>query len=277
MTSAAEWGSELRDSLVGAGVDPRESRRLTEEFLAEAQTAGQDPSALYGPAVTYASTVARTLRTTTARIAPLDPVRGVVLLRLTGVTKRYRRRTVLRGVDLTVRAGEVVAVVGANGSGKSTLLNICAGVVRATSGTVERTPRVGYAPQQDGVSPLLTAPEHFELFGAVQGMTRRRSQSVGGQLSRLLGWAPRPGVVAGRLSGGTQQKLNVVLSRLNGPDLILLDEPYQGFDQGAYVDFWEQVLTWREAGAGVLVVTHLLHDVDRVDHVLELPRAEGES
>jgi len=274
MTSAHVWGAQVRDVLVASGVEPREARRLTDEFLAEAQTAGQDPAGLYGPAVSYASTIARTIRTTATRTSPLDPVRGRVVLRLSQVTKRYRRRLVLRGVDLTLRAGEVAAVVGANGSGKSTLLGICAGVVRATSGTVERTPRLGYAPQEHGVSPLLTAAEHFDLFGAVQGMSRRRSRSVGGQLSRQLGWAPRPGVIAGHLSGGTQQKLNVVLSQMNRPDLILLDEPYQGFDQDAYVDFWEQVFKWREAGAGVLVVTHLLHDVERVDHVLELPRAE---
>lgn len=270
MTSAQAWGAQVQDSLLGSGVEPGEALRLTEEFLAEAQSAGQEPAALYGPALPYAVTIAQALRATATRNAPLDPVRGAVVLRLAGVTKRYRRRTVLRGVDLTLRAGEVVAVVGANGSGKSTLLNICAGVVRATSGTVERTSRVGYAPQQDGVSPLLTVTEHFELFGAVQGMSRRRSRSVGNRLASNLGWAPRPGVVAGHLSGGTQQKLNVVLAQLDRPDLVLLDEPYQGFDQDSYVDFWEQVFSWREAGAGVLVVTHLLHDVERVDHVLEL-------
>lgn len=274
MTSAQEWGAQVRDRLIDSGVEPGEARRLADEFLAEAEDAEQDPAGLYGPAVPYATAVARTIRTTATRIAPLDRVRGQVVLRLSQVTKRYRRRSVLRGVDLTLRAGEVAAVVGANGSGKSTLLNICAGVIRATSGTVERTPRVGYAPQQHGVSPLLTATEHFDLFGAVQGMDRRRSQSIGNQLSRHLGWAPRPDVIAGHLSGGTQQKLNVVLSELSRPDLILLDEPYQGFDQDSYVDFWEQVFTWSEAGAGVLVVTHLLHDVERVDHVLELPKAE---
>ena len=58
------------------------------------------------------------------------------------------------------------------------------------------------------------------------------------------------------------------------PHLILLDEPYQGFDQDSYLDFWDQVFKWRDAGAGVLVVTHLLHDLERVDHLLELPRVD---
>ncbi|NUS72284.1 MAG: ABC transporter ATP-binding protein [Corynebacteriales bacterium] len=274
MVTAHQWGAQMRDRLIDCGMEASEALKLTDEFLAEAQSAGQDPAELYGPAVSYATAIAQSIRVNLTRTAPLQQTRGEVVLRLRQVTKRYRRRVALQEVDLTLHAGEIAAVVGANGSGKSTLMNICAGIIRATSGTVERTPRVGYAPQSHGVSPLLTAAEHFELFGAIHGMRGRRSQSIGNQLSRHLGWSPRPGVLAGHLSGGTQQKLNVVLSELNRPDLILLDEPYQGFDQESYLDFWEQVFAWREAGAGVLVVTHLLHDVERVDHVLELRKGD---
>ncbi|RKN40373.1 ATP-binding cassette domain-containing protein [Streptomyces hoynatensis] len=274
MTFGREWGARLAGHLVEAGVPEGEARRLAGDSVAEAREAGREPAELYGPAVAYARELARTLRAVAATAAPLARARGPVVLRLSRVTKRYRRRTVLGGVNLVLRAGEVAAVVGANGSGKSTLLNICAGVTRASGGLVERTARVGYAPQQQGVSPLLTPAEHFRLFGAVHGMGRRRSVAVGEQLAGQLGWRPRADVVAAHLSGGTRQKLNVVLSELNRPDLILLDEPYQGFDQTSYLDFWDQVFRWRDAGAGVLVVTHLLHDLERVDHVLELHRVD---
>lgn len=273
MTSA-EWAAELSRHLTEAGVEGVEARALADDALAEAQDVGQEPVTLYGPATAYANTIAQAIRSATAARTPLARTRGPVMLRLRNVTKRYRRRPVLRDVNLTLRGGEVAAVVGANGSGKSTLLNICAGAVRATSGTIERTPRVGYAPQQHGVSPFLTATEHFRLFGAVQGMTARKSLSTGAHLAQKLGWRPRADVVAAQLSGGTQQKLNVVLSELARPDLILLDEPYQGFDQASYLDFWDQVFAWRDAGAAVLVVTHLLHDLERVDHLLELPRVD---
>jgi ABC-2 type transport system ATP-binding protein len=57
---------------------------------------------------------------------------------------------------------------------------------------------------------------------------------------------------------------------LGNPQVLLLDEPYQGFDLGSYVDFWEHVRAWRDEGRGVLVVTHALTDLDRVDRVVEL-------
>jgi len=84
-----------------------------------------------------------------------------------------------------------------------------------------------------------------------------------------LDWVPdhRP---VGDLSGGTRQKLNVVLAAMGRPSVLLLDEPYQGFDGDAFLDFWEQVWIWRDAGAAVVVVTHRPEQLKRVDHVLEL-------
>lgn len=138
-----------------------------------------------------------------------------------------------------------------------------------------RVPHIGYAPRLDGVAPLLTPDEHFRLFGAASRMGARKARGTGRRLASLLGWRPRRGIVASRLSGGTRQKLNVVLAELDGPDLILLDEPYQGFDEDSYLIFRSQLLRWRDRGAGILMITHMLHDLDDIDHVIELhPRED---
>ena len=108
-------------------------------------------------------------------------------------------------------------------------------------------------------------------------MGARKARGTGRRLASLLGWRPRRGIVASRLSGGTRQKLNVVLAELDSPDLSLLDEPYQGFDALAYEDLWALISAWRDSGAGVLLVTHLLRDIDLVDRVVELPAPERAS
>jgi ABC-type multidrug transport system ATPase subunit len=272
------WQRVFQETLVELGVEKARADDLTEDTLSHAVEAGQDPHVLFGPAHAYARHLLDTLQDVP------DPkedtslgVRGPQVLVLAQVTKRYRRRVVLDGVDLTVRAGEVAAVVGANGSGKSTLLKICAGLVQPDGGQVYRRGTVGYVPQDGGTVALLTAQEHFTLFGAAAGLSSTRAGSTGQHLAAQLSWRPDPAVRAAQLSGGTRQKLSLILGELHAPDLLLLDEPYQGFDQGTYVNFWQQVWRWREAGKAVVLVTHLLHELDQVDHVVELTTPDEES
>jgi ABC-type multidrug transport system ATPase subunit len=73
------------------------------------------------------------------------------------------------------------------------------------------------------------------------------------------------------LSGGTRQKLNLALALLGNPELLLLDEPYQGFDRGTYLNFWDHVGAWRSRGMAIVVVTHMLAELSRVDRIVELP------
>jgi ABC-type multidrug transport system ATPase subunit len=261
------WDSRFESELRRLGVQPGRARQLAEETAQQAAECAAAPDHLFGPAHLYARHLLTELNTATL---PLGAAKGPVRLRLTDVGKRYRRRTVFAGVNLTVRAGEVVAIVGANGCGKSTLLRICAGLTRPTSGTVQRTPRVGFVPQDAGTAGWLTADEHFTLFGAAAGIAPRRARSTGEHLAAKLAWRPAKAQLTQHLSGGTRQKLNLVLGELHAPDLLLLDEPYQGFDQGTYLDFWQQVRSWRDAGRAVVVVTHLLHDLQHVDQVHDL-------
>lgn len=272
MSGAPRWAAELTQALIALGIEPARADELAGDSLAEARDARAEPADLYGPASWYARMLAGAMRSPIPEttVPPVHASPGLVVLRLQGVCKRYRSRPVLTGVDLELRAGEVAAVVGANGSGKSTLLRICAGLTRASSGQVERVGRVGYVPQDAGVVGRLTPAEHFELIGAAAGISARRARSTGEHLATRLSWRPDTHQLVEQLSGGVRQKLNLVLGELHAPDLLLLDEPYQGFDQGSYLDFWQQVSAWRDAGKAVLVVTHLLHELDRVDHVIDL-------
>lgn len=299
--TTAEWYRSFEVELASRGLPASEVERTAASTRAEAEAAGVPPGDLYGPAVLYAREVASALRdyqatapdpaslssalhittdlgttdlsTESAKTPPATPV----VLRLTDVSAHRGRRTVLSGINLTIHRGEVVAVVGANGAGKSTLLQLCAGLLRASGGSIERAPNFGYAPQLDSLAPLLTVDEHLRLFGAARGMRRHRSVSTGHRLLTRLGWTARGDQIAGTLSGGTQQKLNVALAQLNAPDLLLLDEPYQGLDALAYEDLWALISAWRASGAGVLLVTHLLRDVDLVDRVIELPAPQEDA
>jgi ABC-2 type transport system ATP-binding protein len=177
---------------------------------------------------------------------------------------------VLDGMDFHVDRGEAVAIIGENGAGKTTLLKLCAGLLAPDAGTVHRHGRVGYCPQEPGVVDLLTAEQHLLLFGAAAGLSRAEARRRVRCLLESFGFPTGDKAVAKDLSGGTRQKLNLALALLGDPQVLLLDEPYQGFDMGSYVDFWAHVDTWRDEGRAVVVVTHLLTELDRVDRVVEV-------
>ena len=192
------------------------------------------------------------------------------LLEAKGVVKSFGTKRVLDGVSLRACAGEAVAVIGENGSGKSTLLRICAGLVRADGGELAVRGRVGYCPQEPGVFELLSAQEHLVLFAPGLGLSRAQAVDEGRGLLAELGFPIGDRSQARHLSGGARQKLNLALALLGRARVLLLDEPYQGFDHGAYVSFWEHVSRWKRSGLAVVIVTHLLTDLTLVDRIVEL-------
>ncbi len=204
---------------------------------------------------------------------------GADLLRASGIEKSYRRRPwplpggrqhVLRGAGLTLHAGEVVGLVGENGSGKSTLMKILVGALAADAGSVVRSGRLGYCPQEPLVYARLTCDEHFELFGRAYRLSDSDTQASRKSIYHDLGFDQYAHTRADQLSGGTLAKLNLGLAMLADPELLLLDEPYAGFDWDTYLKFWDLVADRRAAGRTVLIVSHFLVDQDRFDRIIEV-------
>ena len=201
-----------------------------------------------------------------SQLSPATGSQPAPLLTVTGLGKSYRRRPVLCDVSLQAHPGQIVAVTGENGSGKTTLLRICAGLETADTGIVHRRAAAGYCPQEPALFDLLTPAEHLALFAG----GRAEAAAEGRELLASLGVPLQARTLVRDLSGGARQKLSLALALLGQPRLLLLDEPYQGFDQGSYLDFWHHASAWRRQERAVVVVTHLLTELHRADQVLEL-------
>jgi ABC-type multidrug transport system ATPase subunit len=184
-----------------------------------------------------------------------------------GIEKAYRRRPVLRGVDLEVPPGTLVAVVGENGAGKSTLLQILAGTLAADAGAVDVRGSVGYCPQEPVLNGALTVDQHLRYFAAAY---RLPSLERAEELVTALGYEPYRGRPVDELSGGTRQKLNLTLALVHDPTVLLLDEPYQGFDWETYLRFWDVVDELRGRGRSIVVITHLVFEEERFDVLYDL-------
>ncbi|MEW1868460.1 MULTISPECIES: ABC transporter ATP-binding protein [Streptomyces] len=185
-----------------------------------------------------------------------------MVLRVTAVRKAFGSRQVLRGVGFEARAGQLVGIVGENGAGKTTLLRVLSGDLRPDDGRVELAGTWGYCPQHPVLDEELTVRQHLRLFQVAY-----RLPDLGRAL-RLIdalsatGYLDTPAKV---LSGGTLQKLNLVLALMHDPEVVLLDEPYQGFDWETYLRFWDLAQELKGRGRTVIIVSHLAHDTGRLD------------
>jgi ABC-type multidrug transport system ATPase subunit len=219
-----------------------------------------------------------TIDTVSAALRKTGSTEVPVVLRVVGVEKSFqrgiwpRRRPVpvLKGACLEIAAGERVALVCENGSGKSTLMQIIVGLLRRDTGEVERPERLGYCPQVPMLWEKLTVDEHFELFARAYGLDESEESRSVAALVEELDFARYRGYRIEELSGSTRQKLNLALSLMHEPELLLLDEPYSGFDWETYLRFWEMSERRRDAGMAILIVSHLLAERERLDRMFEI-------
>ena len=262
------WLDALDHALEAVGVaavDRASARVETEGFLAEAGVSAFDH---FGPPDAYAAELASALSGKPGRRARTGA--GRVVIDVAAVAKSYRGTVALHEVSLSATEGEVVVLTGPNGAGKSTLLRILAGLERPDTGTVAVSGAVGYVPQHGGLDPYLTAGEHFELFGAPTGMSGTAARQEGNRLARELAWDAASAPLVGELSGGTAQKLSVITALLAAPEILLLDEPYQGMDADSQQRFWSLLWAWQESGHTAVVSSHSTDALAKASKVVEI-------
>ncbi len=211
---------------------------------------------------------------------------------LEGVTRRYRSGEgvleVLRGADLTLRAGEVVALVAPSGTGKSTLLHLAGLLERPDGGTVsvagrdagrlpdrERTSlrcrAIGFVYQFHHLLAEFTATENVVLPQMLAGVGRREAEARAVSLLGSFGLAARARQLPGKLSGGEKQRVAIARAMANSPRVLLADEPTGNLDEGTSdVVFGELLRAAREGGMAALIATHNQALAARMDRVVTL-------
>jgi len=195
----------------------------------------------------------------------------------TDVEKTYDSRLpfsrsvdVLDGATLEIGSGEIVGIMGENGSGKSTLMQVLAGVLDYDGGNVARSGRIGWCPQEPRLYDRLTVDETFELFGEAYGMSDSDVEAARSWLLEELDFERFRDRQVRNLSGGNKQKVNLSVALMHEPDLLLLDEPYTGFDWETFQAFWDLTEDLRDRGVGVAVISHIISERDRFDVIYEL-------
>ncbi len=210
-----------------------------------------------------------------------------LLAQCAAVTRRFGRFVAVDGVNLGLRRGEVVGLLGANGAGKTTLIRMLLGLLSTSAGEVrlfgeapsrQTRRRIGYVPQSLGLYDDLTPAENLAfsaaVFGAIgqsYGQAAHGGQPVAASLPESL--RPFSRTVVGSLPLGVQRGAAFAQALAHQPDLLILDEPTSGVGPLARARLWETIAEAAAAGTGVLVTTHYMDEAGECDRLVVM--AEG--
>jgi ABC-2 type transport system ATP-binding protein len=204
------------------------------------------------------------------------------VIEVAGLRKSYGDLEAVRGIDLEVDRGELVALLGPNGAGKTTVVEILEGYRTRSAGQVRvlgtdpaggdpsLRARVGIVLQSTGVDPFLTARETVALYAGYYPRPRPVDEVLA-----LVGLTEKADDRVRRLSGGQQRRLDVAIALAGDPELLFLDEPTTGFDPGARRAAWDMIRALVDLGTTVLLTTHFMDEAQALaDRVAVLARGE---
>lgn len=195
------------------------------------------------------------------------------MLTVEHISKSYQQKIALENIHFEINEGEIFALLGPNGAGKSTLLRIINQIIEPNKGhllwgnqrlTAKHLREIGYLPEERGLYRNMRVLDHGILLGRLRGMTKNFAQS---ELLRWMekfdcaDWANRR---IEELSKGMAQKIQFIFTILHDPQLIILDEPYSGFDPLNVELMQREILNFRNQGKAILVSTHNMSSVEEL-------------
>jgi len=191
-----------------------------------------------------------------------------------GLSKSYGRVEVLDNCFIEIAGGELVGLIGENGSGKSTFVRCLLGYTKPSAGTVTISGSVGYCPQDNILNQSYTLLEHLALASDIYGRRMPVDMDYVDRLIDRFRLGDFKDRTIGKLSSGTRQKVQFITSILHRPGLLIMDEPYDGFDWEMYLTFWDVIAELKEIGTGILLISHLVYDRENFDRILTLDRGK---
>lgn len=182
-------------------------------------------------------------------------------------------KVIVKDLSFDVHPGEVFALLGANGSGKTSTIRSLLGIYKATSGsltvdghkyTPEQARLVGYLPEERGLYVRSKVLDAMVYFGELKGLSRNEAREFSLNFLERVGLADKANTKIKKLSGGQQQKVQLGVAIIGGPKLLILDEPTKGLDPVNRKLLLDIVDELQQQGAGVIYITHLMEEVERL-------------
>lgn len=206
------------------------------------------------------------------------------MLQIQNITKNYAKHRALNDVSLRIGKGQLHGLIGPNGAGKTTLIRIINQIIAPDSGTVlfegeplrqEHSNKIGYLPEERGLYKKMKIGDQLIYLGQLKGLSKREAKlRIGKWLERLEmgGWIDKK---IADLSKGMQQKVQFVATVFHEPELIILDEPFSGFDPVNAKTIQNEILKLHQKGSTIIYSTHRMESVEELcTHLSLINRSE---
>jgi ABC-2 type transport system ATP-binding protein len=207
-------------------------------------------------------------------------------IKIENLTKRYKDVLAVDGLNLTVREGELLSLLGVNGAGKTTTIKMLSCLASPTSGdasllghSITKSPAavkslIAVSPQETAVAPGLTVGENLELMGGVHGFSKEKRAQRVAELTSLLGLTQVIDRKAGKLSGGWQRRLSIAMALISEPKILFLDEPTLGLDVFARRELWN-IIKKLKGKITIVLTSHYLEEIENLcDRVVILSKGK---
>jgi lipopolysaccharide export system ATP-binding protein len=215
---------------------------------------------------------------TASSIPPTESAPATPQITTQGLVKTYGERNVVNGVDITVRAGEIVGLLGPNGAGKTTSFYMIVGLVPATAGKVFINGRdatalrmherarlgVGYLPQEASIFRKLTVEENILAIVETIGLAKKDRPTRVQQHLEELHLTHVAKQKAFTLSGGERRRLEIARALVTQPKFLLMDEPFAGVDPISVADVQKMILALKQRGIGILITDHQVRETLKI-------------
>lgn len=185
----------------------------------------------------------------------------------------FGNKEIIRGLSFNVKKGEIFGFLGSNGSGKTTTIRALLGIYQADSGELlingeefspERVGAIGYLPEERGLYKKEKVIDVMQYFGRLKGLSKKEAQEFSKKYLKRVGLEDKANLNIDKLSGGQQQKIQLGITIMGKPEILILDEPTKGFDPVNRQLLMDIIEEENARGATIMMVTHQMEEVEKI-------------
>ena len=199
----------------------------------------------------------------------------MLAIKTQNLTKKYKDKTVVNNLNLTVNKGEMYALLGVNGAGKSTTIKMLSCLIKPTSGEAELMGKsiikdenavkqiISVSPQETSVAPNLTVRENLEFIAGIFGFSKAEAKAKATKMIEDFDMADIEKSRAKTLSGGWQRRLSIAMALISEPEIVFLDEPTLGLDVLARRELWKHISKLK-GKITIILTTHYLEEAEEL-------------